>query len=242
LLLGLAAALHNRLGLRPNIPALEVGNACTGFLAALWLARDLVTRCGSVLVIAVEAAGKYLKLRAGPEGEFAALFGDAAAACLLSDRPAGNQSVLLNDIVLGTDGTGVSLLQVTGWDKGSVSVAMLGKALSTRAVRTMAQATKALAEKHGLAISQLEAVISHGGNGRMPALLARQLGLPPDCVWSETAHTGNLGSASLPVAWALRGPVRGPVAWTAVGAGLTWGAALTGNLTVGARSASEAVR
>src|SRR5262249_53470420 len=114
LLLGLAAALHNRLGLRPNVPALEIGNACTGFLAALWLARDLVTRCGSVLVIAVEAAGKYLKLRAGPEGEFAALFGDAAAACLLGDRPAGNQSVLLNDIVLGTDGTGASLLQVTG--------------------------------------------------------------------------------------------------------------------------------
>jgi 3-oxoacyl-[acyl-carrier-protein] synthase III len=62
--------------------------------------------------------------------------------------------------------------------------------------------------------------------GRLPALLARQLGLGVDRVWSETAHTGNLGSASLPVAWAAHPPPQGPVAWTAVGAGLQWGAAL----------------
>ena len=48
-------------------------------------------------------------------------------------------------------------------------------------------------------------------------------------VWSQTAHTGNLGSASLPAAWAARpAPADGPVVWTAVGAGLTWGAALFG--------------
>src|SRR5205085_2412560 len=35
LLTGLAAALHHRLDLRPSTVALEVGGACTGFLAAL---------------------------------------------------------------------------------------------------------------------------------------------------------------------------------------------------------------
>lgn len=229
LLLGLAAAVHQRLGLKANVAALAVGNACNGFLAALWLARDLVGRAGAVLIITVEAPSKFLKLKPGPEGDFAALFGDAAAACLLCDQPIGNQPVELNDIALATDGSGASLLQVTGWNQGSVSVAMMGKALSTRAVRAMAQAAQALAEKHGLDMSQVEAVICHGGNGRMPALVARQLGLAPERVWSETSHTGNLGSASLPVAWALRGPVSGPVLWTAVGAGLTWGAALTGH-------------
>jgi 3-oxoacyl-[acyl-carrier-protein] synthase-3 len=230
LLLGLAASIHERLGLKTTSAALEIGNACTGFLAALWLARELIGRTGPILIIALEAASKYLKLEPGPGGEFAALFGDGAAACCLGDRPTGNQSVLVNDVVLETDGTGASLLKVASWDKGSVSVAMMGKALSSRAVRTMAQATRALAQKHGLDISQVEAVISHGGNGRMPALLARQLGLPPQRVWSETSTTGNLGSASLPVAWASRGPIPGPVLWTAVGAGLTWGAALTGHL------------
>ena len=242
LAIGLAAAIHQRLGLAANVPALEVGNACNGFLAALWLARDLVQRTGSVLIIALEAASKYLKLVPGPDGEFAALFGDGAAACLVRNRPTDNHSVLLNDVVLGTDGGGASLLKVARWDRGSVSVEMMGKALAGRAVRTMAQATEALAKKHGLKMDQVEAVISHGGNGRMPALLARHLGLPAERVWSETAHTGNLGSASLPAAWALHGqPIAGPVLWTAVGAGLTWGAALTGNVTMGARSASEGV-
>jgi len=63
----------------------------------------------------------------------------------------------------------------------------------------------------------------------MPALLARQLNLPPERVWSETAATGNLGTASLPVAWVAHQPVEAhPVVWAAVGAGLTWGAALVG--------------
>jgi 3-oxoacyl-[acyl-carrier-protein] synthase III len=233
LLVGLAAAIHQRLGLAPDIAALDIGGACTGFLAALWLARDLVGRAGSVLIIALEAASKYLHLVPGPDGEFAALFGDGAAACLLRNQPAGNNPVLLNDVVLGTDGSGASLLKVTRWEKGSVSVEMMGKALSSRAVRTMAQATGALATKHDLDLSQLAAVITHGGNGRMPPLLARHLGLPSERVWSETASTGNLGSASLPIAWALRGPVSRPVLWTAVGAGLTWGAALSGNFAKG---------
>ncbi|HMC90424.1 MAG TPA: 3-oxoacyl-[acyl-carrier-protein] synthase III C-terminal domain-containing protein, partial [Gemmataceae bacterium] len=62
-----------------------------------------------------------------------------------------------------------------------------------------------------------------------PSLLARKLGLPPERVWSETETTGNLGSASLPVAWAAReSRPPGPVICTAVGAGLTWGAAMLG--------------
>lgn len=239
LLVGLAAAIHQRLGLAPDIAALDIGGACTGFLAALWLARDLVGRTGSVLIVALEAASKYLHLVPGPDGEFAALFGDGAAACLLRNQPAGDNPVLLNDVLLGTDGSGASLLKVTRWEKGSVSVEMMGKALSSRAVRTMAQATVALTTKHGLDLSRLTAVITHGGNGRMPRLLARQLGLHSECVWSETASTGNLGSASLPVAWVLHGPVSLPVLWTAVGAGLTWGAAFTGDLAKEARSASE---
>jgi 3-oxoacyl-[acyl-carrier-protein] synthase III len=104
--------------------------------------------------------------------------------------------------------------------------------LAMHAVRTMAQAVRDLAHTKGLAPGDLAAVIIHGGNGRMPAMLARQLQLPPERVWSETARTGNLGSASLPVAWAAHDAITAaPVVWTAVGAGLTWGTALTDPVT-----------
>ena len=93
----------------------------------------------------------------------------------------------------------------------------------------MADSVRELAQRHGLIATDLRAVVAHGGNGRMPALLARRLGLASDRVWSEAATAGNLGSASLPVAWAAHAPVSpGPVVWTAVGAGLTHAAAITG--------------
>jgi 3-oxoacyl-[acyl-carrier-protein] synthase-3 len=110
---------------------------------------------------------------------------------------------------------------------------MEGRALATRAIRSMADAVRGLVAAHGLALERLEGVLAHGGNGRMPALLARQLGLPAERVWSEAKRVGNLGAASLPAAWAARPAVRGPVAWAAVGAGLTAAAALTGEPVAG---------
>jgi 3-oxoacyl-[acyl-carrier-protein] synthase III len=95
----------------------------------------------------------------------------------------------------------------------------------------MTQNVRDLASRHQLCLKDLEGVVVHGGNGRVPALIARQLGLNVDRVWSYTAETGNLGSASLPAAWSGRQPLpQGPVIWIAAGAGMTSGAALTGNV------------
>jgi 3-oxoacyl-[acyl-carrier-protein] synthase III len=227
LLAGLAAALHHRLDLRPETAALEVGGACTGFLAALWLGQRLLPACGVVAVIAVEAPSCFLRVEPGPAGEAAALFGDAAAAALLCGHATAAESVALAEVVLGVDGGAGHLLRVERRPAGQVEVAMDGGALASRAVRAMVEGVRGITERHDLAVADLTAVVMHGGNGRMPGLLARQLGLPPERVWSETARTGNLGSASLPAALAARRPPRGPVAWTAAGAGLTWATALT---------------
>ncbi len=229
LLAGLAAALHHRLDLRPEAVALEVGGACTGYLAALWTARGLLARVGVALVLAVEAPSRLLAVRPGPAGESVALFGDAAAASVLCQHPPCPGAVPVANVVFGADGAAASLIRVACPAAGGVEVSFDGEALAARALRTMADAVRDLAHDHGLKLTDLEAVVMHGGNGRMPALLTRLLDLPPERAWSTTGRTGNLGSASLPVAWAERRPApQGPVVWTAVGAGLTWGAALTG--------------
>lgn len=226
LLTGLAAALHARLGLPSNSAALEIGGACTGFLTALWTAQHLLADTTAVLVIAVEAPSRWLSLSPTPAGEAAALFGDAAASCLLTAKPPSAGALCLRDLVLGTDGSSGSLLRVEMAPGRGAELHMDGIAVAHRAVRAMADAVRQLCNRHGLTVDQLAAVLAHGGNGRMPALLARRLRLPSHRVSSEAARTGNLGSASLPVAWAARDPsVSRPVIWTAVGAGLQWGAA-----------------
>lgn len=227
LLVGLAAALHARLGLPSGSAALEIGGACTSFLSAVWTAQHLLSAMAAVLVIAIEAPSRWLSLSPTPSGEAAALFGDAAAACLLTSQPANANSLHLRDIVLGTDGAAGPLLRVEMTAGHGAELHMDGITLAHRAVRTMADAVQNVRARNGPAVDQLAAVIAHGGNGRMPALLARRLGLPESRVCSETARAGNLGSASLPFAWTACGPsVAHPVVWVAVGAGLQWGAAL----------------
>jgi 3-oxoacyl-[acyl-carrier-protein] synthase-3 len=224
--IGLAAALHQRLGLPPGAVALELGGACTGFLTALWTAQRFLVDTAAVLMLAVEAPSHWLSVRPGPTGEAATLFGDASAACVLTAHPTMRDALRLRDILLGTDGTAGALLHVER-ESGGMAIHMDGIPLAQRAVRTMADAVRQMSRRHGLNPEQLAAVVAHGGNGRMPALLARRLGLPIERVWSETGRTGNLGSALLPIAWAARKErARGPTIWTAVGAGLQWGAAL----------------
>jgi 3-oxoacyl-[acyl-carrier-protein] synthase III len=230
LLVGLASALHCRLSLSSATPALDVGGACTGFLHCLWLAQALLRNASGsekIVIVCVEAPSKYLKLEPGPAGEAAALFGDGAAACLVTSKPVHALAVPLVDIALGCDGTGGHLLQIQHPGDRYV-LTMEGPALAGRAVRAMARAGEDLLAKNGLTLADIHAVTAHGGNGRMPTLLAKHLGVPAERLWSETSRTGNLGSASLPAAWASHGPSRQLTLWTAVGAGLTWGAALTG--------------
>lgn len=227
LLAGLAAALHHRLQLSSDVGALEIGGACSGFLTALWIGQRLLTEMSAVLVLAVEAPSRWLTVEPGPAGEAAALFGDAAAACLLTAHRPHAAAISLRDIFLATDGSAGALLRPHHESGRGVLLHMDGVPLAHRAVRVMAEAVTGMSARHGLMPDQLAAIVAHGGNGRMPALLARRLNLPLESICSTTHQTGNLGPASLPVAWASHaGRLHGPMIWTAAGAGLQWGAAL----------------
>jgi 3-oxoacyl-[acyl-carrier-protein] synthase-3 len=221
--LGLAAALHARMGLPPSVPALEVGGACTGLVHSLWLGQRLLRPNEAVLLVAVEAPSSWLVVRPGPEGETAALFGDGAGACLLTADPvSGGWPV--RDVLLGCDGGAGDLIQVHPEGHGA-AVEMDGPALALRAVQQLSAAVEQVCSPHGLAPADLDGVFLHAGNGRLPALVARQLGVPVERVHTTTEWTGNLGSVSLLAALAQH-PPQGPAVCAAVGAGLCWGAVL----------------
>jgi 3-oxoacyl-[acyl-carrier-protein] synthase-3 len=225
---GLSAALHRRIDLPPRAVALEIGGACTGFLQALWLASRLAAEQGVVLIVAVEAPSCHLIVEPGGAGEAAALFGDAAAACVVGrDRLTDNDLSLL-DVRLATAGDPDGLLAVEGDGRSGLRVRMDGPRLAGRAVELLAGEVREAATRQGVSPRELDAVIAHAGNGRMPAVLARALGVSGELMLSLTAESGNLASASLAAAWAANADkVRGRVAWAAVGAGLTVASAFT---------------
>ena len=104
---------------------------------------------------------------------------------------------------------------------------MDGFGLTREVMYAVPQFVRELLQDHQLREADLAAVVIHGGNGRFPGMLAMQLDIPEERVWSETYRTGNLGSASIPVAWGSRSlSDHRPVVWATVGAGLTFGVAL----------------
>jgi 3-oxoacyl-[acyl-carrier-protein] synthase-3 len=227
LAVGLAAAIHSRIELQPNISCYELGGACTGFLSALALARSLALQAGPILIVSVEAHSQLLPLELGPYGESAALFGDGCVAVVLHKESNSGPQVKLIDLATFADGGAADLIRVQPRGTGGYCLEMEGVPLTEFALHALSAATRELVAKHSMTVNKLQAIVAHGGNGRMPAMLARLLHVPSARVWSEVMMTGNLGSASVPVAWASRPlPANGPVIWTAVGAGLVWGAAL----------------
>jgi 3-oxoacyl-[acyl-carrier-protein] synthase-3 len=224
---GLAAAVHQRLELNKSTPCFETGGACTGFLSAISLARTLVHQFGPVLILSVEAHSKLLPLKVGPHGESAALFGDGCAAIVLGAEPGRGPSARLIDVQTLADGGAADLIRILPAADGGFCIEMEGVPLTEFALHALATVTRDMIAKHGLSLGKLSAIVAHGGNGRMPAMLARLLHVPATKIWSEVQTTGNLGSASVPVAWSSRpAPTGGPVVWTSVGAGVIWGAAL----------------
>jgi len=226
--LGLAAAVHSSLGLPRQAPAMEVGGACCGSLHALVPARALVSQTAAVLIVCVEAPSLHLAVRPGLAGESAVLFGDGAAACLVSQCALSPDAVPVRDLAFDTDGSGPDLVCVHNVVDRGVEVVLQGGRLALRALAGMELLAHLLLDRHRLTVAGLAGVVVHGGNGRMVDVHARKLALPRERVWSTTGCTGNLGSASLPAAWAAHGPTAGPVLWLAVAPGFTWAAALTG--------------
>lgn len=226
--LGLAALLHHGLELPPETASLEVGGACTGFVNALWLCRHLLPHKEIILIMALEAPSRYLRVKPGAAGEAAALFGDGTAACVASKYPLARRSLPLQGVEIQASGKLAHLLQADT-SAGEIELHMNGPQLALRAVRIMVDNARDMADRHALRMADLQAVIVHGGNGRMPALIARELRIAADHVWSQTPAVGNLGSASLPAAFVSHEEkLHGPILWTAVGAGLTSAVVLTG--------------
>jgi len=157
------------------------------------------------------------------------LFGDVAAACLLSPSRVGKSSTSLGSVLFWNRGEDANLIKVAHDFGTGAAIQMQGIPLAAKAIRVMAASAQQAVKNHGGSMADIAAIVAHGGNGRMSQMLARVLDVPTERVWSQTSETGNLGSASLPVAWAARGPILdAPVVWTAAGAGLTWGVMVSG--------------
>lgn len=174
----LDARLIDRLGLRPDVQRLPIfGLGCAGGVIGLARAQTLAeARPGSrVLFLVVELCGLTFRSSDASNANIvgAALFGDGAAAAVLS--------TLGNGPALGGAGewTWPDSLDVMGWtvaDDGLGVVFSRDIPALTRA--RMRAATETFLTRHGLSLTDIDSFVCHPGGMKVVAALEAAYGLP----------------------------------------------------------------
>ncbi|MFC9030735.1 beta-ketoacyl-ACP synthase III [Streptomyces arboris] len=209
-----------------GVAAFDLSAVCSGFVYGLSVAAAMIGAgtCESVLVIGAE---RYSAIVDPQDRSTAVIFGDGAGAVLLerSRRPDGRGVVLHTE--LGSDGTGNELITVR---PGERYLRMEGREVYTRAVPTMVESARRVAEAVGWQPEDIDAFVGHQANLRILESVAKRLGLAPERVIANIEDVGNTAAASIPLAlaWAADRGRLAPgdrVVLTAFGGGLTWGSA-----------------
>lgn len=203
--------------------AVDIGAACTGALAAVALGSGWIEsgRAEHVLVIGAEIMSRFVNF---DDRRTAPLFGDGAGALVLGASSGGG----LGEVLLGSDGGAAEMIYATR-ERGVLE--MEGHETFLRAVHQLHVCTLAVLERAGLQVHEVDLFVYHQANSRILSAVADRLDVARGRVFDCIAQTGNTSAASLPLALAQaheQGLLQpgAKVVIGAVGAGLTWGAAI----------------
>ena len=234
--------LQARLGL-PGIPAIDIRNACSGFLYGLSVANAWIASGIHRKVLLVGAEVQSTGLDVSTRGrDVAVIFGDGAGAVCLEATDDPGRGVL--SVRLHADGRyaqelsgaapgaiyhpRVSARQI---EEGLVFPHMEGQKVFKHAIVKMPEAVREALSRNGLQTSDLKLLVPHQANLRIAEMVQKSLGLREDQVFNNIQKYGNTTAASIPLcleeAVEARGVKRGDlVGLCAFGAGFTWASAL----------------
>ncbi len=240
---GSGVLLQRELGLDGRIGALDIRNACSGFIYALSVADQFI-KTGmykTVLVVGAEIQSTALDITTRGRNT-AVIFGDGAGAAILqrSDKP-GVLSTHLH-----SDGKFAEELYVKDpgssrphaerqpeqiLDTSTFKVVMNGNQVFKHAVvRFMEVISEALQTNH-LKKEDINLLVPHQANLRISQFIQEKLSLRDDQVFNNIMHYGNTTAASIPIAmseaWA-QGRIKenDVICLAAFGSGFTWASAL----------------
>jgi 3-oxoacyl-[acyl-carrier-protein] synthase-3 len=225
-----ACIVQNKLGMRNNSAAFDMGAVCSGFVYAMATA-DAFIKAGNaknVLVIGTEVFSRILDF---DDRSTCVLFGDGAGAVVLT---ASEEPGILA-VKLHADGSHGGILCGPANPSNQASnqkfLYMDGPAVFKLAVTVLEKvANEALAHAQ-MPASAIDWLIPHQANLRIMTGTAKKLGLSTDKMVVTVNEHGNTSAASIPLALdvAVRdGRIKAGhnVMMEGVGGGFTWGAVL----------------
>lgn len=235
-----ACILHERLKLMPRCGALDFNLGCSGYIYGLGLAKGLIetNQAKNVILITAETYSKFLDEN---DKSVRTIFGDGAAATLVSADDIGRQSI--GPFIYGTDGSGAKDLIVerggARWRPGpgdapavlAPVLHMEGSSVFAFTLNKVPLCITQLLEASGLAMEQIDYFVFHQANAFMLEALRKKIGIPHERFCVVIKDFGNTVSSTIPIALesSLAGGViksGSRVALVGFGVGYSWGATL----------------
>jgi len=232
-----ACLIQSQLG-ATNAASFDVQAACSGMVYALSMAKAYI-EAGMYKNILIVASEKLSSIVDYEDRSTCILFGDGAAACLVSSEGKG---MVIERVNIGSDGDQSALIQQPAGGSRCPATAetvaakdhvikMEGREVFKHAVRRMESAAKACLEQENLTKSDLKWLVAHQANIRIIDAMASRFGIPKERVYTTIHKYGNTSASSVGIVLSElkdRNVIEGGdrLLIVAFGAGLTWGAAL----------------
>ncbi len=239
---GNGVLVQRELGLQ-LVGALDVRNACSGFIYALSVADQFVKtgmyKC--VLVIGAEIQSSALDKRT--EGRSSAvIFADGAGAAIVQAVEPNSPGILSTH--LHADGDYAEELYVKDpgssreerlsaqlIESGSFHMKMNGSAVFKHAVEKFQEVIHEALEHNGKSPGEIDLLVPHQANLRISKFIQQTLALPDDKVFNNIMYYGNTTAATIPMAlseaWEQGKLHPGDlVCLAAFGSGFSWASAL----------------
>jgi 3-oxoacyl-[acyl-carrier-protein] synthase III len=234
--------LQEKLGL-PGVPAMDIRNACSGFLYGLSTADQFIKtgKCRTILLVGAEIQSTSLDLTTRGR-DVSVIFGDGAGAVVLTATDDNSKGVLTTHLhadgkfadKLWADAPSVNnhpRLSKELVETDRIYPKMEGRFVFKHAVVRFPEVIREALEATGYTKDDLDLVIPHQANLRITEAVTQRLELTRDKVYSNIERFGNTTAASIPIAISEaveEGRIKDGslVCLASFGSGFTWASAL----------------
>ena len=226
----------------PNIGALDIRNACSGYIFALSIADQYIKNgtFENILIVTAEVQSTAMDL-SNRGRDTSVIFADGAAATILS-QTSDNIGILSTH--LHSEGKYLKELWVEApsskanpklnqdiIDKGKHFLKMNGREVFKHAVKRFPEVIIEALDYNNLNIDDIDLLIPHQANIRISNMIQKKLGLEDNQVISNIHNYGNTTAASIPIALCesinnnklSKGDT---LVLAAFGSGFSWGSAI----------------
>lgn len=197
-----SALVHANLELPKSVAAFDVNLGCSGFVYGLSTAKGFMEANGIDCGLLITAE-EYSKVLDPADRGTAPLFGDGAAAALLTRTPRYE----IGRTTFGTDGSRHGALIVPGSGTHAVDrapLAMEGRSIFNFMMSEVPGDVNDCLQANGLEIEDIDAWVFHQASKFMLQSVAKRIGIPQDKLVLDLEEGGNTTSSTIPIALARR--------------------------------------